>query len=134
MADYHRMSRVGKLKTHHNRMRAPAMTCLTCETQITEADAMRHAATCTGPREPHPLSEWVKWAEALALGIDAGTLSRWAKSGKVRARGPRRGREYLRRDLVKRLLLKRLSCTDASCTTATSAEAVDTDQGEGIEE
>ena len=134
MADYHRMSRVEKLKAHHNAMREPSMNCPTCDTQITVRDAMRHAAACTGPRDPHPLSEWVTWAKALELGIDAGTLSRWAKSGKVRTRGPRRGREYLRRDLVKRLLMKRLSCTDASCTTATSAESVDTDQVEGIEE
>jgi predicted site-specific integrase-resolvase len=42
----------------------------------------------------------VSWGDALELGIAAGTMSRWVRSGRVRSRGKRDRREYLRRDLV----------------------------------
>lgn len=135
MADYHRMSVAEKLKAHRNRMREPDVRCPLCETQTTVADLVRHAATCPGPRDPHPLSEWVTWPKVLAMGVEAWRISSWVRGGLVRARGPRRSREYLRRDIVRLLVTrKRRSRKKATSELPTSATVVDTDQVEGIEE
>lgn len=100
-APYTRLSLAAKQALHLDRMREPAVSCPLCEAQTTVADLPRHVeSSCSGRREPHPLSEWLAWGEAVALGILEGTLCRWVKSGKVRFRGERDHREYLRRDLV----------------------------------
>jgi len=84
-------------------MREPAIACPVCETQTTVVDLPRHMESCNGPRDPHPLSEWMSWTEALALGVKQGTLSKWVRSGKVRMRGAPWRRKYLRRDIAKRM-------------------------------
>jgi hypothetical protein len=106
VSPYQRMSISAKQAAHRERMREPSMSCPFCETQTTVADMPRHVEACTGPREPHPLSEWVGWSDALALGVPAGTLSRWVRSGRVRARGERDRREYLRRDITRLVVVR----------------------------
>lgn len=135
MADYHRMSRVEKLKAHHDRMRAPSYTCRVCGVQMTLADRERHrATTCSGRREPHPLDRWVTWKEALQQGVLPGTLSRWVRREWVRARGETWKREYLLRDIVDLLDVRGSFRTETVSTRKLDEVAVDTDQGEGIEE
>ena len=102
-AAYHLLSAADKQKLHRGKMREPAVACPRCETQTTVADLPRHLSTCAGPRDPHPLSEWLTWTQALALGVRQGTLSKWVASGKVRARGRRWRRQYLRRDIARRI-------------------------------
>jgi hypothetical protein len=106
-SEYQRLSVAEKQARHRQAMREPAIPCPHCDTQTTVADLLRHVETCPGRREPHPLSEWVGWREALALGVLPGTLSRWVRKGKVRTRGEAWRREYLRRDLAKLLAARR---------------------------
>lgn len=105
-AAYHLMTAAEKQARHRNTMREPHMVCTLCEAQITVADRSRHMEACTGPREPHPLSEWIAWKAALALGVRPPTMSRWVRQGKVRARGALWSREYLRRDVERLLALR----------------------------
>lgn len=100
-SEYHRLSAAAKEARHRDRMREPAIQCPRCGTSTTVVDLPRHRqTTCPGRREPHPLSEWISWGQALELGVPPGTLSRWVRRGEVRARGPRRRREYLRLDVT----------------------------------
>jgi hypothetical protein len=105
---YGRLSVVAKQVDHRERMREPAVRCPLCEAQTTVADLLGHVARrCPGRRAPHPLSRWVGWAEAIALGIAPGTMSRWVRRGVVLSRGGARSRQYLLRDLAVRLAERR---------------------------
>jgi hypothetical protein len=115
---YHRLSISAKQARHREAMREPSIACPHCDTQTTAADLLRHLEACSGRREPHPLSKWVTWSEALALGVARDTLSRWVRQGRVRSRvsvrvdGERnRGRparrRYLLRDVTKLLALRK---------------------------
>lgn len=112
---YHRMSRAEKVTRHREQMREPAIPCPFCETQTTVVDLPRHVKDgCPGQRAPHPLSEWVTWSEALALGVPRQTMSRWVRQGLVRARGERDRREYLRRDVTKLAVARMRSPTNGT--------------------
>lgn len=101
---YQRMSIGEKQARHRERMREPAVACPVCETQTTAAELLEHVAhRCSGPREPNPHAAWITWAQALALGVLPGTISRWVKRGTVRVRGEPQDRRYLLRDLALRL-------------------------------
>jgi hypothetical protein len=89
-------------------VREVATFCHVCDAQVMPDDLLAHIdQRCTGPREPGPGSKWVNWQEALALGIQVRTLTRWVRAKHVRFKGSRGDRLYLRRDLVKRLALRR---------------------------
>lgn len=106
---YARMSVAEKTSYARGQMREPSISCPICETQTTVGDLLEHLGTrCQGRREPHPLSDWISWAECLALGVRPATLHRWVRSGTVRSRGERDHRQYLRRDVVARLALRRV--------------------------
>jgi predicted site-specific integrase-resolvase len=64
------------------------------------------------------------WREALALGLQPHTLSRWASSGKVRVRGERQDRRYLLRDIAVRMVASRTN-SDGSCMNATGRESME---------
>lgn len=114
---YRRLSVGAKQVAHRERMREPAVACPRCDAQTPPADLLRHVETCAGPRDPHPLSRWITWSEALDLGVRPRTLSGWVQRGWVRSRiraraeGPAsRGRParrvYLLRDVTKRVALR----------------------------
>lgn len=100
------MSVAAKQALHRDRMREPPVQCKRCETQVVPSDAVRHAATCPGPREPHPLSRWLTWREVRALGIAKSTLSQWIASGRVRRKSENGCRRFLEHDIA-RLILER---------------------------
>jgi hypothetical protein len=105
---YRRLSAVAKQVTHLERMREPEMSCPLCETHTTAVDLPRHVeCSCPGRREPHPLSRWVPWREAVRQGVPRATLRRWVLEGRVRQRGPERHREYLLRDVSWHLAVRR---------------------------
>lgn len=100
VSDYRRLSIAQKRTQHLARMRAPAVTCPSCDIQVMPSDLLAHVTQrCTGPREPGPGDKWLTWREAVALGVSEMNLSRWSRGGKVRSRGGRGDRQYLERDL-----------------------------------
>jgi hypothetical protein len=103
-ANYHRMTVAAKQALHLDRMREPPVQCKRCETQVVPADAARHAATCAGRREPHPLSRWLSWREVRAMGVAKSTLSQWVRSRKVEARSEDGRRRFSERDVAKLIL------------------------------
>lgn len=106
---YHRLSVAEKERYQRERIREPSISCPVCEAQTTVDDLLAHLAErCAGRREPHHLSRWVTWSEALALGIRRGTLSKWVRREAVRVRSNETQREYLLRDLIRQLGLSRL--------------------------
>lgn len=106
---YIRLSLAAKQAQHRDRMREPAVACPMCETQTTVADLARHIdETCRGRREPHPLSEWISWREALSLGVLRGTLCKWIKAGRVSRREDGDGQHvYLKREIVLEIAARR---------------------------
>lgn len=96
-----------KLSIHEKRardltsVRESAVSCPSCDTQVMPVDLLVHMEQrCQGPRDPGPSAKWVTWREALAMGVPANTLARWARSGFVRYVGERQDRKYLLRDLA----------------------------------
>lgn len=107
---YHRLSIAAKQAADRDSMREPAVACPQCETSTSPVDLVDHVKKrCTGHREPHPRSRWVTWREALEIGAQPGTLSKWVSRGVVRVRGERFDRQYLLRDLALRLVDRRPS-------------------------
>lgn len=116
---YARLSITAKQAAYRAAMSEPTIPCPHCETQTTAADLIRHVETsCPGQREPHVLSKWVTWPEALKLGVTAWRLSRWARRGSVRSRtllgaderarpGRPARRAYLLRDITRMIALRR---------------------------
>jgi hypothetical protein len=101
---YHRLPIAEKRALAIGAQREPAVTCPTCDTQVMPADLLAHMEQrCAGPREPGPGARWVTWREALAMGVPAMTLSRWASAGHVRFMGERQDRRYLLRDLAQKI-------------------------------
>lgn len=109
---YHHLTVQAKQARQREAMREPAVPCPHCEAQTTPADLLRHVENCSGLREPHPLSRWITWGEALELGVPRQTLHRWVRQGRVRwrvsmgkdvlrERGRPPGRTYLLRDITK---------------------------------
>jgi hypothetical protein len=109
--EYHLLSVAAKQAAQQSRLREPAVACPHCDAQTTPADLLRHVDSCSGPREPHPLSKWVAWPEARELGVPKGTLARWVTQGRVRSRiraqGGRAFRLYLLRDVTKLMALRK---------------------------
>jgi hypothetical protein len=117
-AEYRRLSIVAKQARQLAAMREPPVTCPHCDVQTAPADLLRHVEnSCPGSRQPHPLSKWVTWAEALQLGVPPMALSRWVRQGRVRwrvsvrvdsQRRPGRPvrRMYLLRDISKLLAIR----------------------------
>lgn len=104
MSDYHKLSIAEKRAQALATVREPAVTCPNCDVQVMPADLLAHLEQrCAGPRAPGPSSKWLTWREALALGVNRQTLSRWARSGLVRFMGERQDRKYLMRDLSLRI-------------------------------
>lgn len=100
MSRYHSLPIAQKRAESLARVREPAVSCPICDTQVMPVDLIAHVEErCSGPREPGKGSKWLTWREALDLGVSRMMLSRWARSGKVRARGLRGDRQYLARDL-----------------------------------
>lgn len=85
------------------RAREPSVSCPTCGTQTTAADLLAHVAQrCPGPRDPHPSAQWIKWADAMRLGIPKATMNKWVSLRYVRVRGEIQDRQYLLRDVAVR--------------------------------
>ena len=100
-AAYHLLSIREKQAASLATAREPAVSCPTCDTQVTPTDLPAHVRErCTGPREPGPGARWIGWREGMALGVPATTLSFWARTGQVRYLGGRMDRRYLLRDLA----------------------------------
>jgi hypothetical protein len=90
------------------RIREPAVSCPTCDTQVMPADLLSHMAErCDGPREPGPGARWIPFREAIAMGVPRATLSKWTKNGQVRFLGERQDRKYLYRDLAVKIAQRR---------------------------
>lgn len=116
---YHRLTVQAKQARQREAMREPAVPCPHCDAQTTPADLLRHVEACSGQRDPHPLSKWVTWGEAIELGVPEETFRRWVRRRAVRSRvrarpdNERRGRGrparrvYLVRDVVKLMALRR---------------------------
>jgi len=86
------------------RVREPAVTCPSCDTQVMPVDLLAHLESrCPGPRAPGPGAKWVTWREALAMGVPRVTLHRWVENGFVRFAGEKQDRKYLLRDLAIKL-------------------------------
>ncbi len=99
--NYHRLPIAAKRAEAVGRMRAPAITCPSCDTQVMPVDLLAHLAQrCPGRREPVPGDQWLTSAEVLELGVPKQTLSDWVTRDEVRVRGERGDREYLLRDVV----------------------------------
>ena len=101
MSSYQKMSIVEKRAVALSSVREASVTCPDCDTQVMPVDLLAHRSDrCPGRREPGPSARWVTWREALAMGVPAMTLSRWASNGHVRVVGTRMDRKYLHRDLA----------------------------------
>lgn len=105
---YARLSVAEKEIRQREDMREPAVRCPSCDTQTTSNDLVQHVEErCQGPREPHPQSRWITFADAMKLGVQRGTLSKWVRKGRVRVRAAGEQRQYLLRDLAVRLAERR---------------------------
>jgi hypothetical protein len=104
---YNRLSIAAKQALAQSRQSEPAVTCPTCETHTDPSHLLVHVASCPGPRDPHPHSQWISWRDAMRLGVPPMALSRWARRGEVRSRGDRQDRKYLMRDVARRMAAKR---------------------------
>lgn len=110
MSRYHRLPIAEKRAEDLARVREPAVTCPSCDTQVMPADLLAHLdLRCPGPRDPGPGAKWLTWREALAFGVPKRTFKRWVKRGCVRFKGNRGDRLYLARDLVVRIAQQRAS-------------------------
>lgn len=119
MSRYHSLPIAQKRAEAIARVREPAVTCPSCDTQVMPVDLLAHIEQrCPGPRAPGPSAKWVGWREAVAIirrsiaGMSEPAammrLSRWSHPDRnqvvrVRARGTRGDRTYLHSDLVKHL-------------------------------
>jgi hypothetical protein len=100
-ARYHLLSAADKEAEAVGRMREPPIVCPHCETKVMAADLLAHVAErCAGRPDPHPLSRWITWRQAEALGVSRVALHRWALAGRVRATWDGRRRLYLQRDVA----------------------------------
>jgi hypothetical protein len=105
---YHRLPIAEKRREAIARIREPAISCPQCDTQVMPDDLLAHLEQrCPGRRDPGPGARWVAWNEALALGVNRQTLSRWTRSGQVRFIGERQDRRYLLRDLALKIAQQR---------------------------
>jgi hypothetical protein len=102
---YRRLTVEAKQRRALERLREPGVRCPRCETETTAADLMRHVEGCQGPREPHPMSQWITRREAVRIGVPDRTLRYWRRRGLVRSRGGER--QYLLRDVMRRLAARR---------------------------
>lgn len=108
MSRYHRLPIAQKRTEGLARIREPAVTCPSCDTQLMPADLLKHMQEwCTGPREPGPGARWVTHREVMALGVPRATLSRWTNNHQVRFIGERQDRRYLYRDLAVKIAQRR---------------------------
>ena len=106
---YHLLSNKEKQAEAMSRAREPAVTCPACDMQLMVDDLLKHMdERCTGLREPSGAAKWVTWAQALELGVAAGTLHYWVHTGRVRWHGQRVDRKYSLRDIVLILAVRRL--------------------------
>lgn len=102
-SSYQRLPIAQKRAQNLDRVREPAVTCPSCDTQVMPADLLAHIEQrCAGPREPGPGAKWVNWREARAI-VPERTLVRWVERGFIRVRGERGERQYLHRDLATRV-------------------------------
>lgn len=102
--EYRSLSTAEKQRYHLERMREPPVRCPRCETSMPPDDLLPHMRErCHGEREPHHLSEWVTWKDAIALGISDSTLRLLVRNGRVRSEGERWKRRFLKRDIVRYL-------------------------------
>lgn len=103
MSSYHRLPIAQKRVEALARVREPAVTCPSCDTQVMPTDLLSHMEQrCSGPREPGPGAKWVSWQEARSI-VPERTLVRWIERGFVHVRGERGDRQYLHRDLATRV-------------------------------
>lgn len=101
---YARLSVPEKQADDRNRMREPSVSCPHCEVQTTVADLLQHVEQrCARSREPHLLSRWISWREAISLGVKKSTMGWWIEKGLVRWQGQSKSRVYLMRDIVTRI-------------------------------
>lgn len=108
MSRYHRLPIAQKRAEGIARMREPAVTCPSCDTQVMPAELLTHVEQrCEGPREPGPGAKWVNFREAMVLGVPRATLSFWTRTGQVRFLGERQDRQYLMRDLALKIAQRR---------------------------
>jgi hypothetical protein len=107
-AAYHKLSITEKRALDLDRVREPAVTCPSCDTQVMPVDLLPHLdQRCPGPRDPGPGARWIPHREVMAMGVPRGTLSRWANNGLVRFTGERQDRKYLYRDLAVKVAQRR---------------------------
>lgn len=99
---YQKLSITEKRAVDLDRVREPAVTCPSCDTQVMPTDLLSHMENrCAGPRQPGPSAKWLTWRDAMAIGgVTPMRLSRWARNGHVRFVGDRQDRKYLQRDLA----------------------------------
>jgi hypothetical protein len=100
---YQRLSAAEKGQYHRDKMREPPMRCPACETSVQPEDMQAHQQRCQGRPAPHARSKWVTFQEALQLGAERKTLSRWVERGRVRIQGAKGQRRYLARDIAGQL-------------------------------
>ncbi len=109
MSRYHKLPIAQKRTEALTRIREPAVTCPSCDTQVMPSDLVAHVDDrCKGPREPGPGAKWISWREAVAMGEPPAAISRWVNSGIVRIRGPQKNRQYLERDLAWQVAMRRI--------------------------
>lgn len=131
MSDYRRLSMSEKERRQHEELREPPVPCPYCETQVPVAGLISHIEKrCAGFRAPHPLSKWIPWSHARALGIARSTLKNWTRTKRVRWQPAGHGRLYLLRDLVKNLALIKRPAVFRAMDGDVTAFHVETNGGE----
>lgn len=111
MTSYRKMSVAEKTRYAREQLRERALRCPRCEMAMQPDELLQHLRErCPGRQDPHPLSAWVTWGQAEAIGVLPGTLHRWVRKGRVRRKAvsPERSRRggrprrhlYLLRDIV----------------------------------
>lgn len=108
---YARLSLQEKQRLVRQDEREDPLRCPTCGMQLLPEELVRHMRNqnrCPGPApadrgEPLKNARYVSWREAMQMGVNRQTLSRWSKQGHVRWFGERQDRKYLLRDLARKI-------------------------------
>ena len=98
-SDYHLMTVAQK----HERTRIDELPdrCPDCHLAVMPTDEESHAERCEGRPAPGPRSRWLRLKEAVAMGLPERAVLKQAEAGKIRTRGERGQKRYLKRDIHK---------------------------------
>jgi len=107
---YNSLSFAEKREVAAAAVREPTVACPSdCGTQLQPGDLLQHAAErCPGPRDPTRATVMIDRQQAMRAGVRPSTLSKWARSAKVRYLGARLDRKYVLRDVALQIVKQRM--------------------------